>query len=68
MTKQIEMLPLVKNDPWLNPVSNAVDDRHNRYEWRLNDIKNRYGSLKNFATAHQFLGFISSSFVRWAFL
>ena len=51
------MLPLVQNDPWLNPVNNAVDDRHNRYEWRLNDIKNRYGSLKNFASAHQFLGF-----------
>ncbi len=51
------MLPLVKNDPWLTPVSKAVDDRHNRYEWRLNDIKNRYGSLKNFASAHQFLGF-----------
>ena len=51
------MLPLVQNDPWLNPVNNAVDDRHNHYEWRLNDIKNRYGSLKNFASAHQFLGF-----------
>ena len=51
------MLPLVKNDPWLNPVSKAVDDRHNRYEQRLNNIKNNYGSLKTFATAHQFLGF-----------
>ena len=48
------MLPLVKNDPWLNPVSKAVDDRHNRYEQRLNNIKNNYGSLKTFATAHQF--------------
>ena len=51
------MLPLVQNDPWLNPVSNAVDDRHNRYEQRLKNIKNNYGSLKTFATAHQFLGF-----------
>ena len=51
------MLPLVKNDHWLTPVSKAVDDRHNRFEWRLNDIKNRYGSLMTFATAHQFLGF-----------
>ena len=51
------MLPLVKNDPWLNPVSNAVDARHNRYEERLHGIINRYGSLKTFATAHQFLGF-----------
>ncbi len=51
------MLPLVNNDPWLNPVAQAVDDRHNRYEGRLHDIVNRYGSLKAFATAHQFLGF-----------
>ena len=45
------MLPLVKNDPWLEPVSKAVDDRHNRYEQRLNNIKNNYGSLKTFATS-----------------
>jgi len=51
------MLPLVKNDPWLEPVSDAVEERHNRYERRLNDIINRYGSLTSFATAHQFFGF-----------
>ena len=51
------MLPLVQNDPWLNPVSNAVEARYNRYEERLRGIINRYGSLKTFATAHQFLGF-----------
>ena len=51
------MLPLVNNDPWLNPVAQAVDDRHNRYEGRLHDIVNCFGSLKTFATAHQFLGF-----------
>ena len=51
------MLPLVKNDSWLEPVSKAVEERHNRYECRLNDIINRYGSLASFATAHQFFGF-----------
>ena len=50
-------LPLVTNDPWLEPVSKAVDERHNRYEERLRGIIGRYGSLKTFATAHQFLGF-----------
>ena len=50
-------LPLVKNDPWLEPVSKAVDERHNRYEERMRGIISRYGSLKTFATAHQFLGF-----------
>ena len=51
------MLPLVEHDPWLNPVNDAVEARHNRYVERLNDIRNRYGSLKAFASAHQFLGF-----------
>ncbi len=51
------MLPLVQNDPWLNPVNDAVEARHNRYVWRLNDIKNHFGSLKSFASAHHFLGF-----------
>ena len=51
------MLPLVTNDPWLNPVNSAVEARHDRYEERLRGIVSRYGSLKTFATAHQFLGF-----------
>lgn len=51
------MLTLVKNDPWLEPVAKAVEERHNRYERRLNDIIDRYGSLVSFATAHQFFGF-----------
>ena len=51
------MLPIVTNDPWLHPVSDAVDARHDRYENRLKDIQNRYGSLKAFASAHTFLGF-----------
>ena len=51
------MLPLVEQDHWLDPVSKLVDKRHDRYEQRLNGIKNRYGSLMTFATAHQFLGF-----------
>ena len=51
------MLPIVTNDPWLHPVSAAVDARHDRYENRLKDIQNRYGSLKAFASAHTFLGF-----------
>ena len=40
------MLPLVKNDPWLEPVNKAVEKRHNRYEERLRGIIGRYGSLK----------------------
>ena len=51
------MLPLVENDSWLNPVADAVDQRHSRFESCLNAIQNNYGSLKAFASAYQFLGF-----------
>ncbi len=50
------MLPLVKKDPWLNPVAHKVEERHDRYTQRLNDINTHYGSLSSFATAHQFFG------------
>ncbi len=51
------MLPLVQNDLWLLPVSDAVETRYNRYEACRKNLCNRYGSLKAFASAHQFLGF-----------
>ena len=51
------MLPLVANDPWLNPVADAVTARHTRFEDRMNAIQGGFGSLKSFASAYQFLGF-----------
>ncbi|MCC7319211.1 MAG: alpha amylase C-terminal domain-containing protein [Bacteroidales bacterium] len=50
-------LPLVANDPWLEPVSKAVEERNERYLARLEQIKNNYGSLKVFASADQTFGF-----------
>lgn len=50
-------LPLVANDPWLEPVSKAVEERYERYLARLEQIKNNYGSLKVFASADQTFGF-----------
>lgn len=51
------MLPLVQQDSWLEPVSRQIDERHERFENRLQYICEHFGSLKAFATAHQFLGF-----------
>lgn len=50
-------IPLVANDPWLEPVSKAVEERYERYLARLEQIKNNYGSLKVFASADQTFGF-----------
>lgn len=51
------MMKIVENDSWLNPVSDAVTERYNRYESKLKYIEKRYGSLKSFASAHRFFGF-----------
>ena len=51
------LIPLVANDPWLEPVSKAVEERYERYLARLEQIKNNYGSLKVFASADQTFGF-----------
>ena len=48
---------LVEKDPWLEPVSQAVTDRFNRYAGRLEHIEKTYGSLRNFASGHQLFGF-----------
>lgn len=57
MTTESQKLPLVQQDPWLEPVNQAVNKRLERYKNRLKQIENQYGSLKNFALAYQMFGF-----------
>ena len=51
------MMKLVERDSWLEPVADKVQARYNRYEDLLKYINNRFGSLKSFASAHEFFGF-----------
>ena len=51
------MMKLVERDSWLEPVADKVQTRYNRYEDLLKYINNRFGSLKSFASAHEFFGF-----------
>ena len=51
------MMKLVEKDSWLEPVSEEVQARYDRYESLLKYIENHYGSLKSFASAHEFFGF-----------
>lgn len=50
-------LPIVVNDSWLEPVSQAVFERYERFKSRLDHINTYYGSLKAFATADHLFGF-----------
>ncbi len=52
-----KIMPLVKNDPWLEPVSEAVSERYERYQSRMEYIQNNYGSLRAYASADQLFGF-----------
>lgn len=51
------MMKLVENDSWLEPVADEVEARYQRYESKLKYIESQYGSLKSFASAHEFFGF-----------
>lgn len=50
-------MPLVEKDSWLLPVADAVTQRHERFQNRLEYINNNYGSLKTFSMADQLFGF-----------
>ncbi|MCF8294878.1 MAG: alpha amylase C-terminal domain-containing protein [Bacteroidales bacterium] len=49
-------LPIVKQDPWLEPVADEVFNRYQRYLNRLAEIENQAGSLSHFANAYTFFG------------
>lgn len=50
-------MKIVEKDSWLNPVADEVQHRYDRYQYRLKSIKDHYGSLSAFASAHRFFGF-----------
>nr|NQU90182.1 alpha amylase C-terminal domain-containing protein [Bacteroidota bacterium] len=60
MTKNIKPkkkhLSLVASDPWLEPVEQEIENRLQRYQDRLNQIKKDYGSLSKFADAYNYFG------------
>ncbi len=58
------MMKLVENDSWLEPVADEVEARYQRYESKLKYIESQYGSLKSFASAHEFFGFTYDSLRR----
>jgi 1,4-alpha-glucan branching enzyme len=49
-------MKLIDCDPWLTPFSSQLGKRQNLYQSKLDDLRHRWGSLKDFASGHQFFG------------
>jgi 1,4-alpha-glucan branching enzyme len=49
-------LTIVKNDDWLKPVAREVYERFERFQNRLKQINDDYGSLNAFADAYNYYG------------
>lgn len=50
-------MAIVAQDAWLEPVSQAVTERYERWKSRIEFLNTYYGSLKAFATADHMFGF-----------
>ncbi len=47
---------LVQNDPWLEPYTDEIANRIERYKNRLSQIESDFGSLEKFAEGHFYFG------------
>ena len=50
------ILPIIKNDPWLEPYTDAINGRHQDYIRKLADLTVNCKSLTDFANAHKYFG------------
>ena len=50
-------LQIIKDDPWLEPVSNDINKRLQRFIDKKKDIETDFGSLYDFASAYKTMGF-----------
>ncbi len=55
--KKIKKLALLNNDPWLEPATEEIEARYDRFQNTLKEIESNSKSLNEFANAHQFYGF-----------
>lgn len=52
-----KILPILKNDPWLEPYAPMIEGRHNDVISKKKELlENGIGSLSNFANAHHYFG------------
>ncbi len=60
-------LKLIKNDPWLEPYSVAIEGRHQDAIRRESELTSKSGSLSEFANAHNYFGLHRQADGSWIF-
>jgi 1,4-alpha-glucan branching enzyme len=53
---QVEKLPIIQEDPWLEPYAIDVYNRFTLYNKARKEIEDAEGSLLNFARGHHYYG------------
>ena len=54
--RQSKVLPIIKNDPWLEPFADAINGRHQQAVETEKRLTSQSGSLSDFANAHKYFG------------
>ena len=66
----MKVLDLIKNDPWLEPYSEAINRRHRQINLKVAELTRNTGQLTDFANGHLFFGLHRSKqgwkFREWA--
>ncbi len=60
-------LKLIKNDPWLEPYTDAIEGRHADAMKKEKELTGEAGSLNDFANAHQYFGLHRNADGSWVF-
>ncbi|MDE5685135.1 MAG: alpha amylase C-terminal domain-containing protein [Paramuribaculum sp.] len=65
--KSPSRLPLIKNDPWLEPYADAIVGRHEDVRRKLKELAGTKGQLSEFANAHNYFGLHRQADGSWVF-
>lgn len=66
-SRRPKVLPIIKNDPWLEPYAAAITGRHDEALAVEKRLTSAAGSLSDFANAHKYFGLHRTADCGWVF-
>ncbi|MDE6270501.1 MAG: 1,4-alpha-glucan-branching enzyme, partial [Muribaculaceae bacterium] len=66
-TRRKKLLPILRNDPWLEPYAEAIEGRHADALRKEAELTSESGSLADFANAHDYFGLHRCADGSWVF-